>query len=189
MNPKVYRLKVKSLTDNVFKLLEDDWMLVSAGNPSKHNMLTASWGAFGILWNKPIAIGFIRPQRYTIEFLEQSETFTLSFFTEKHRKALEYCGSHSGRTSDKTKDSGLTPLYTDKGSVYYAEARLIVECRKLYVDSIKPENFVIQDLVKNIYPKADFHKFFIGEIISCFTTDESFKNKSDAFLDEDATEI
>lgn len=175
MDAKLSQVNVKSLTENVFKLLEDDWMLFTAGNRDSFNMMAASWGALGVLWNQPIAIGFIRPQRYTFEFADKSDLFTLSFFPEKHRPALNYCGSHSGRTVDKVAGSGLTPAYTERGSVYFTEARLVLECRKIYSDDIKADHFFKTSLIKEIYPKNDFHRFFIGEIVSCLSSSATIK--------------
>jgi flavin reductase (DIM6/NTAB) family NADH-FMN oxidoreductase RutF len=171
MEKTLNRVNVKNLTDNIFKLLDNDWMLITAGDLKDYNTMTASWGTFGILWNKPIAFCFIRPQRYTIEFVTKAEMFTLSFFEEKYRDALNFCGSHSGRQTDKTLQTGLTSVVNENGSIYFSEARLVLECRKLYSDSLKSENFFKDTLIKDIYPKGDFHHFFIGEIINCYSSE------------------
>lgn len=154
-----------SITDNVFKLLDKDWMLVTAGSPEHYNTMTASWGHMGIMWNLPVAIAWIRPQRYTFEFAEKSSHFTLSFFTEEYRKALQFCGTKSGRDYDKAAETGLTPVATDKGNVYFQEARLVMECRKLYSGDLKEENFIAADLASKHYPTKDFHRFYMGEIV------------------------
>ncbi len=177
MESKLKPINVKALPDNVFKLLDNDWMLVTAGNKELFNTMTASWGAFGILWNKPIAIGFIRPSRYTFEFANKFDYFTLSFFTEKYRDALNYIGSTSGRKVDKISKTGLTPKNTEHGNIYFSEARLVMECKKLYVDDLKADNFVITNLIKDIYPSGDIHRFFIGEIIHCLGTDATLYEK------------
>jgi flavin reductase (DIM6/NTAB) family NADH-FMN oxidoreductase RutF len=181
METKLTKIKVKSLTDNIFKLLDDDWMLITAGNSNSFNTMTASWGTFGMLWNKPIAISFIRPQRYTIEFVNLSDFFTLSFFPEGHKDILNFCGNHTGRNTDKIKETGLTPVSTEHGNIYFSQARLVLECRKLYSDNIKPENFVKSNFIKEIYPKNDFHQLFIGEIINCFSSDVILKEKGIIF--------
>ena len=172
MESQLKTVNVKLLTDNVFKLLDNDWMLITAGNQESFNSMTASWGAFGILWNKPIAIGFIRPQRYTFEFMNKSESFTLSFFNNEHRPALNFLGSHSGRTVNKMTDSGLTPVFTERNNVYFEEARLVLDCKIMYTDDLKQENFISKTLVKDIYPKQDFHRMFIGEITNCLCSDK-----------------
>jgi len=159
-------IKPTSVNDNVFKLLDKDWMLITAGTPEDYNTMTASWGHMGIMWNLPVAIGWIRRRRYTFEFAEKYSPFTLSFFTEEFRKALKFCGSRSGRDHDKAAETGLTPVATKNGNVFFREARLVMECRKLYADDLKPENFVVPEIASKNYPKKDFHRFYMGEIVN-----------------------
>ena len=158
-------LNPEAITDNVFKLLDKDWMLITAGTLEHYNTMTASWGHMGIMWNLPVAIGWIRPQRYTFEFAEKYSHFTLSFFTGEYRKALQFCGSKSGRDYDKAKETGLTPVPTDSGNVFFREARLVMECRKLYTDDLKGEKFIVPELASKHYPSKDFHRFYMGEIV------------------------
>lgn len=172
MEKELIKINPKKLNDNVFKMLEDDWMLITAGTADKFNTMTASWGALGILWNKPIVIAFMRPQRYTTEFVTKNEMFSFSFFEEQHRKVLDICGNNSGRTMDKVKECGITPVFTKNNGIYFKEARLVLECRKLYSDTLKPENFIFSEMVKKTYPNSDFHHLFIGEIITCLSTNE-----------------
>ena len=153
------------LTDNPFKLIGKDWMLITAGTPGLFNTMTASWGGLGVLWERKVAFCFIRPTRYTYEFVERSDTFTLSFFAEHHRKALSFCGSHSGRDSDKIKAAGLTPLNEDE-FVYFDEARLVLACRKIYFQDISPDRFLDQS-INEMYPQKDYHRMYVGEIVKC----------------------
>lgn len=153
----------ESLTDNVFSLIGKDWMLITAGTPDACNTMTASWGGMGILWNKPIAIAYVRPQRYTYELMEQADTFTLSVLPEEYREALKWCGTHSGREEDKFAASGLT-VYDADGVPAVAQARLILVCRKLYAQDMKPELFVDQTLLSH-YKANDFHRQYIGEVV------------------------
>jgi len=159
-------IKPTEITDNVFKLLDKDWMLITAGTLEDYNTMTASWGHMGIMWNLPVAIGWIRPQRFTFEFTERYSDFTLSFFTEEYRKALQFCGSRSGRDYDKAAETGLTPVATESGNVFFQEARLVMECRKLYSDDLKSENFIVPEIAVKNYPKNDFHRFYMGEIVN-----------------------
>ncbi|MBN2698185.1 MAG: flavin reductase [Bacteroidales bacterium] len=152
------------ITDNVFKLLDRDWMLVTAGSPDQCNTMTASWGHLGILWNLPIAIAYIRPQRYTYRFANENRDYTLCFFENKYREILEFCGTKSGRTHDKIKETGLHPLETDRGNVIFKEASLVLECEKIYVDNLKKENFLVPDIAEKNYPFDDFHRFYMGRI-------------------------
>lgn len=154
------------LTDNMVKLIANDWMLITAGNKEKFNTMTASWGGFGNLWNKSITFVFVRPQRYTFQFLEKSQTYTLSFFDhEKYKKALTICGTKSGRDCDKVKLAGLTPLFIDSSSIAFSEARIIVECKIIYSEFLKPE-LMDKSISEAIYPDKDFHKMYIGEILN-----------------------
>jgi flavin reductase (DIM6/NTAB) family NADH-FMN oxidoreductase RutF len=162
-------LKLKSLGSNLFSMLDDDWMLVTAGKINSFNTMTASWGGFGILWSRPVAFVFIRPQRYTLGFIENEEYFTLSFFNEEFRSILNFCGSHSGRDVDKIAECSLKPLETGNGAIFFEQAQLIMECRKLYSDQIKPGNFSIQDIEKKVYRHKDYHFFYIAEIVTCMT--------------------
>ncbi len=168
MIEKFKKSDLYKLNESIFKLLDQDWMLVCAGTPGNYNMMTASWGTCGILWNKPIATAYIRPQRYTYEFVEKHDIFTLNFFDESFRKTLNLLGTESGRDMDKMKVDGLDALPSTQGSVYFKQARIALECRKIYCDDIKPENFLDKG-IHNMYPEKDYHRFYIGEIIHAIT--------------------
>lgn len=156
----------ESIDDNIFKLIGTDWMLVTAGERNKFNMMTASWGGIGVMWGKKIAWCVIRPHRYTYEFVERANIFTLSFFDEKYRNLLNLCGSKSGRDVDKVKATGLTPVVGSSNGVYFAEARLVIECRKIYFQDIDPKNFIDPSISAN-YPEKDYHRMYVGEIVTC----------------------
>lgn len=142
-------------------------MLVTAGNTADgFNCMTATWGGIGFLWKKNVFTFFIRPQRYTLGFAEKNELITACFFddSEKSKKILAYCGSHSGRDADKAKECSLTPISVSDGkAVVFAEAEYSLVCRKLYVTDIKAEDFADKTLLGN-YEKGDFHRVFVCEI-------------------------
>ncbi len=169
MNKK--KIDLYQLNESVFRLLDKEWMLITAGKESSFNTMTASWGGFGILWNHPVAFIFIRPTRYTFEFSEKHEYFTLSFFEEKYRRALQYCGSHSGKDVDKMEATGLVPLETDKGNIFFEQARMVMECRKLFYEDLDPGKFIDEGLLKN-YPKMDYHRMYIGKIENCWINED-----------------
>lgn len=162
-------ITVYELTDNVFQLIDRDWMLITAGPPGHFNTMTASWGGLGELWNRPVCFCFVRPQRYTFQFMEQYSTFTLTFFDERYRAALNFCGSRSGRDVDKAAATGLTPVPGETGAVYFAEARLILECRKLYAQDLDPAGFLDLTLREQVYPHRDYHRMYVGEILHVWT--------------------
>lgn len=160
-------INIKELKENAVSLFDDRWCLITAGNEKGWNTMTASWGAMGELWNKDVCFCFIRPQRYTYEFTEREEFFTLGFFTEEYRKALAYCGRNSGRDVDKAKETGLTAKATD-GSISFEEAELVLVCKKLAFQDIKPEGFVDPTIDSTCYPDKDYHRMYIGEIVRCY---------------------
>ena len=159
------KISPADLPDNFFSRIGDDWMLITAQNSrGEVNTMTASWGCAGILWNKPVAICFIRPQRYTYGIVEDTDTLSLSFFpAEAHRDALRYCGTKSGRDGDKFAATGLTVAHAEDGTPYVGEANLVLVCRKLYADDLKENCFIDPSMLKH-YPSKDYHRFYICEI-------------------------
>jgi flavin reductase (DIM6/NTAB) family NADH-FMN oxidoreductase RutF len=160
------KISPKEIQDNPIKLIGDDWMLITAGDKDKFNMMTASWGTIGNLWNEPVVYIFVRPQRYTFEFTEESKYFTLTFFEEEYREMLQFMGTKSGRDYDKVKETGLTPMFTELGNVYYEQARLVIECEKIYADFLKEGSFFDKSIVEKMYPNKDFHKVYVGRILN-----------------------
>ncbi len=161
-----------ALRDNPFQLIGRDWMLITAGTTENFNTMTASWGGLGHLWNRDVAFCFVRPQRYTFGFMERAAYFTLSFFPESQRAALDYCGSHSGRDVDKIAATGLTPISDETGAIYFAQARLVLICRKLYGGDIVRAAFTDPTVPAEVYPKGDFHRMYVGEIVRCLIREE-----------------
>ncbi len=172
MNEVFTHISPQHMPGNVFKLIGDDWMLITAGGLTSFNTMTASWGGMGVLWNLPVAVCYIRPQRHTFGFAEESAYFTLSFFTEEYRKILNFCGSKSGRDYDKMRETGLKPFATRAGNIGYEQARLILECRKLYADDLKSGSFIDPKISRRHYPKQDFHRFYIGEVVDVMLREE-----------------
>lgn len=159
------KIDPEQITDNPFKLIGKDWGLVTAGDEDKFNTMTISWGGVGILWGKPVAYTFIRPQRYTYEFLEDKDYFTLSFYGEEYRKALSFCGSKSGRDFDKPAETGLTPAFTEDGVPYFEQARLVLVCKKLYAQDFNKESVIDDDTVLKNYNGDDWHRMYVSEIV------------------------
>lgn len=158
------------ITENAFRLIGKDWMLVTAGNSTKLNTMTASWGGVGVLWNKNVAFSFIRPQRYTLEFIDQNEYYTLSFLQDGYRDTLTFCGRNSGRDVDKIKEKKLTPVF-DENAPYFEQAKLVLVCKKLYKQAMTPDSFIDKALIEKNYPDNDFHYAFVGEIVKVLIKD------------------
>lgn len=154
----------KEITGNPFAMIGDQWMLITAGSGEHCNTMTASWGGLGVLWNTPVATCYVRPQRYTKEFLDREEYFTLTFFGEEHRKALALCGSKSGRDMDKVKECGFTVKTAACGAPYFEQAELVIVCRKRYAQDFDPAA-IPEDVKEKQYPNADYHTMYIGEIV------------------------
>lgn len=161
--PEFKEIAAKDLLFNPFNMIGKRWMLLSAGTARKCNTMTVSWGSLGVLWNKPVATVYVRPQRYTLEFLNREANFSLCTFDEKYHEALSYCGSHSGRDGDKIKASGLTPAF-DEAAPYFQEAKAIFLCKKLYCQDFDPACFLDPSLDAANYANKDYHKMIIGSI-------------------------
>lgn len=155
-------INFRDVKENVVKLIADDWGLVTAGNSDGFNMMTVSWGAVGELWGKDMATVYIRPQRYTEEFLNKNDCFTLSFYPDDKKDIHKICGSKSGRDVDKVAETGLTPCF-DENAPYFKEAKLVLICKKVAKSKFNPEDF-IDDTINEKWYNNDFHYIYYGEI-------------------------
>lgn len=149
-------------------LWEETWFLLTAGEhtPGGFNTMTVAWGSLGTMWARPMAQVVVRPGRHTHTFIERCDSFTLCAFPEDQRPALAFCGSYSGRDVDKVEATGLTPIASrEVAAPGFDEAELIIECRKVYHDRIRPENF-LADHIDTHYPEKDYHDVYYGEIVA-----------------------
>ena len=156
-------INIKDLKESPAELFDSRWGLLSAGDKNAYNMMTVSWGMLGELWNKDVCTVFVRPQRYTYEFTEKGEYFTVSFFPEKMKKALSICGTKSGRDIDKAKKAGLTPYFEGK-YLGYREAEIIICCKKLYAQRLEESCFIEKSIDKENYAQKDYHMVYVCEI-------------------------
>lgn len=163
-----HTVQPQDLQDNPFKLIGADWMLITAGTQESFNTMTASWGGLGVLWDKDVAFVFVRPTRHTFGFIEKAAVFTLSFFEEKFRPALEFCGTQSGRDVNKVAKAGLNPAFDIADAVYFNEARLVLVCRKIHTQDLDPARF-LDPTIAGFYAAKDYHRLYIGELIRCLT--------------------
>ena len=155
-------INYKHLKFNPFNLIGGEWMLVSAGNEQTGcNTMTASWGHLGCLWghNDPTVVIYLRPSRYTKKFVDEESFFNL--------------GSVSGRDEDKIAKTGLTPVYADN-SVYFAEAKLVLVCKKMYAAELQESGFIYQDTINESYPQRDFHTMYVGKIEKVLVRDDEY---------------
>jgi flavin reductase (DIM6/NTAB) family NADH-FMN oxidoreductase RutF len=159
----------KSLDFNVFSAIGEQWMLITAGTVECCNTMTASWGGLGILWSKPMAIAYIRPQRYTKKFVDEQDYFTLTFFSKEYRNQLALCGTKSGRDMDKVKECGFTVAAAEGGAPYFEEAELVLVCKKQMVLPMDPA--AMPEEVKEKHYTGDYHDIYWGEIVEVLVKD------------------
>ena len=149
---------------SLFDRIGKKWMLITADDGHTVNSMTASWGTFGILWGKPVAVCFIRPQRYTFALTERADRMSLAFFEDEYHGALAYMGSHSGRDGDKYLATNLHVARSEGGVPYPAEASTVVICRKLYAGRLQKQDFVDASILGAHYPNDDLHQMYVCEI-------------------------
>lgn len=146
-----------------FGIFNDVWALLTAGNKDGYNSMTISWGGLGTLWSKPVATVYVKPVRYTHQFMEKSDYFTVSFFPEEHRNALMLMGMKSGRNTDKVKEAGLTADFLEN-SVIYKEAKTTLLCKKIYRHDMDVSS-MSEDVIKSFYTNEAAHTMYIGEVV------------------------
>ncbi len=158
---------VKCFTCNIFQKMGTEWMAITAGSPESYNTMTAAWGGIGVFVGKNVATAYIRPQRYTKEFVDNNEIFTLSFLGAEYKKAHAIIGKKSGRDGDKVAEAGLTGIEI-AGSMAFEESEIIMVCKKLYVGDMHAEGFCNDADLERWYPNRDIHTMYIGEITNIF---------------------
>lgn len=158
------KIEVKDLKANLPDLLENRWALLTAADGEGCNPMTVSWGGIGQLWNLPVVTVYVRPQRYTRGLMDAEQYFSLTFLPEELHEAAVLCGAKSGRDTDKVKECGLTVM-TDEAAPYFAEGELTFICRKLYEQDMAGECFVDSAVDAKNYPKKDYHRMYVGEIV------------------------
>lgn len=156
-------ISIKELNVNPVTMFSDGWAILTAGSENDCNGMTVSWGAIGEIWGKAAMFVFVRPQRYTHDFCEKSDYFTVSCFGGKEREALSFFGSKSGRDCDKFGETGLTAK-ADGDYVYCDEAELVFLCKKSAKTILQPENF-FDSAINDCYKANDYHDIYVGEIV------------------------
>lgn len=160
------KIDIHNLDMNAFQAIGQDWMLITAGDNQQVNTMTASWGGMGVLWGENVVSAYIRPQRYTKEFVDGQDCFSLSFF-DGYKKELGVLGSVSGRDTDKIHDVNFHITYLD-GVPTFEEAQLVFIVEKIYEDTIKPECFLDHSLDTKWYLHKDYHTIYIAKIKSIY---------------------
>ncbi|MBN1886684.1 MAG: flavin reductase [Thermoflexales bacterium] len=163
-------IAVDQFLTRIYHLWDKQWFLLTSGDFARghYNTMTVSWGSMGVMWNRPFVQVVVRPTRYTHQFMEQYGTFTLCAFSDTYRKALNLLGSRSGRDGDKIAQAGLTPIAsTQVAAPAFAEAELILECKKMYWDDFDPTHFLDPKIEEN-YAKRDYHRVYFGQVMAIY---------------------
>ena len=171
---KLKPIKAEDFLVRAHHLWSAQWLLLTAGDfaAGSYNSMTVGWGSFGTMWRKPCAQVVVRNGRHTRNFIDNHESFTLCAFPEQHRAALQLLGSRSGRDGDKIAASGLTPVAVSRvAAPAFAEAELVVECRKIYWQDMQPENF-LDPAIEGLYSGRDYHRIYFGEIVAVAGTEK-----------------
>ncbi len=164
------RVEIQDFNLKVYDQWVNKWFVLTCGdyNEGDYNAMVVAWGSFGVMWKKPFVQVVVRPNRYTFDFMESYDTFTLCGFSNHYRKAMQLLGTRSGRNGDKIIASGLTPIPSQFVTApSFKEAKMIIECKKIYSDFLNPANFLDPDIEK-CYPAKDYHKVYFGEILAVF---------------------
>lgn len=153
---------LRDLKASPVKMIAEDWALLTAGTENDFNTMTVSWGGVGELWGRDVVFVFVRPQRYTYEFMEKNDRFTLSFFGGDFKKELGICGKVSGRDTDKCEETGLEPMETD-GGVTFKQAKTVLVCKKIAFQDLDPKGFLDASIM-NAYAMQDYHRIYVGAV-------------------------
>ena len=160
------KIEPREIEGNVFKLFHEEWFEVAAGKPDDMNLMTIAWGTMGMLWNKPVVTVYVSTSRYTYEFMEKNDYFTITHFPASMRDKLQYLGTASGRDEDKVAGAGLTAEFTDLGNPIFAEADLAIECKKLYAEQFKAGLMPLEQRQWYDERGLGIHVAYVGEIVN-----------------------
>ena len=143
--------------------------LLAAGNKEKSNAMTIGWGGISTLWGRTALTVYVAEKRYTKQFMDKAEYFTVMAFGPEHAEVLRYMGTKSGRDGDKAKALGLHTAYTANGTPYYTEATMVIECKIMYAAPFNPDGFK-SDVPRNMYRNfpAGIHSMYIGEVVGAW---------------------
>ena len=139
------------LEADVFRKFDKQWALVTAGTPEHYNTMTISWGGLGTLWERPVATVYVKKNRYTLAFMEESDYFTVSFYPEEQRRALSLLG------------------------ITFRQAETTLVCRKIYCQDFALDQ-IPQDVQDLFYRDEPVHRMYIGEVVDIIGN-ESLANR------------
>lgn len=156
----------RDIEGNPVRMFADEWFELAAGHEGDMNLMTIAWGTLGELWAKPVVTVYVSTSRYTYEFMEKNDYFTITHFPPSMREKLQYLGTASGRDEDKVQGAGLTTEFTALGNPIFAEADLAIECKKIYADQFKADLMPIERRQWHEETGTGIHVMYIGEIVN-----------------------
>lgn len=159
---------MKTLTPEIFRVFTDRGALLTAGNRESCNTMTIGWCQLGTLWNVPTCTVYVRPERYTYEFMEAQDYFTVSVLPEDSKKIMGLCGTKSGRDTDKIAECGLTLSYGEGDAPFLEEAELVLVCRKLYVQDLDPACVLGEETILPFYKAGGWHRAYTGKVVEAY---------------------
>lgn len=168
MSMNLKPVDVKTLSAEVFRVFGENNALLTAGDKTACNTMTIGWCGFGRLWNLPACTVYVRPERYTYQFMEAHDYFTVCILPKEKRQVMAVCGTKSGRDIDKIKMCDLTLRYGTGDAPFFDEAEMVVVCRKLYVQDMKPEHVVDHKAIDNFYEDAGWHRMYVGQVVEAY---------------------
>lgn len=176
-------INVNELGFTPFDIKDKNWMLVTAAKADGTvNTMTASWGGFGVMWNKNVVFVVIRPQRYTKEFVDNADSFSLTLFDNSYKKDLGYLGKVSGRDENKIEKVGFNILKNKEGIPFFKEAETAIFVKKLYIQPMGGEFFLDQKITETWFPQKDYHVLYIAEITQVLKKNHSALDDLDTVL-------
>ena len=166
MSQNLHEIDLDTFQCDVFHMFGKATPLLTTGDRASFNTMTIGWGGLGTLWGKPVCTVYVRPERYTYEFMEQYDSFTVSVFGADYKKAMALCGTKSGRDVDKVAECALTPMFAHGDAPYFAEADLVIVCKKLYKQDLTSVCTVAEETVLPYYgEKGNWHRMYVGEVV------------------------
>ena len=154
-------------------------VLLTTKADGKVNTMTIGWGTLGVEWGLPIFVAFVREGRFTREQLDASMDFTVNVpYGDFDKKILGYCGTKTGRNTDKISDMGLTLVESEfVNAPGIREFPLTLECRVLY-RQLQDREAIPGWIREKMYPEdldssnsganRDYHIAYYGQIVKAY---------------------
>lgn len=162
---KLRAVDPKTLKPEVYQAFGTQYALLTAGDRDCCNTMTIGWCQLGRLWNQPVCTVYVRPERYTYEFTEKHDYFTVSVMPLEAKQTMSFCGSKSGRDVDKIKECGLTLCYGKEDAPFFDEAELVLVCKKIYMQDLEPNGVLEDEKILSFYGEnGGWHRMYVGRV-------------------------